>query len=267
MHKPSKTERYVETDLIQSAFSSMLMENQCTESVSSGDAFDQQVQQLAIAAKQHPALSPQRQLALNRLVNAILQADSLSHPQRGSWSPNLYEDLYHEALQKTLLEICQKIDHYNPRHPVMAWVNYLLNKRFQDVVERYLNQGMTNIRQSNPQTRVISLNELEDCLISEEKTWSDFQLLQNFLEDDPENLLQHEHIRGYPLATFQYIAIARMVEEKTWEQISTELNNISIQTICSFFHRRLRKLMPYFQKYLQCSFDEVDGGVNHESNS
>jgi hypothetical protein len=85
-------------------------------------------------------------------------------------------------------------------------------------------------------------------------------LLQQFLEDDPENLLKDEHIRGYPQANFQYIAIAKMVEEKTWEQISAELNNISIQTLCSFFHRRLRKLIPYFQKYLQCHIDEETEG-------
>src|SRR4028118_1585229 len=237
------------------------------ESVLSGDKFDERLQQLAIEAKQHPPLSPQRQLALNRLVNKILQAESLSYPQKGSWSPNLYEDLYNEALQKTSLEICQRIDSYNPEHAVMAWVNYLLNKRFHDVVERYLNQGLTNIRQSKTKERVISLNELEDSLISEEPTLSDFQLLQQFLEEDPEELLRNEHIRGHSQASFQYIAIARLVQEKTWEEISAELNHISIQTLCSFFHRRLRKLMPYFQKYLQCRFDEVDGGLNNESDN
>jgi hypothetical protein len=92
-------------------------------------------------------------------------------------------------------------------------------------------------------------------------------LLQQFLEEDPEKLLINEHIRGHSQASFQYIAIARLVQEKTWEEISAELNHISIQTLCSFFHRRLRKLMPYFQKYLQCRFDEVDGGINNESNN
>ncbi len=245
----------------------MPMENEYTDNIPSNEAFDRQLQQLAIEAKQHPSLSPQRQLALNRLVNKILQSDSLSHPQRGSWSPNLYEDLYNEALQKTLLEICQKIDSYNPKHPVMAWVNYLLDKRFRDVVKKYLNQGMTNIQPLNQKERVISLNQLEDSLISEEQAVSDFQLLQEFLEEDPENLLKNEHVRGQPQVNFQYLAIARLIEEKTWEEISIELNNISVQTLCSFFHRRLRKLMPYLQKYLQCSFDEVDRGMNNESDS
>jgi hypothetical protein len=226
------------------------MEDECLARTPSGGDFDERLQQLAIEAKQQPPLSPQRQLLLNRLVNKILQSNRLSHPQRGSWSPSLYEDLYNEALQKTLLEICQRIDNYNPDHAVMAWVNYLLKKRFSDVVTRYFNQGITHVPQSNPNAQVISLSELEYSLISEEPTMTESQLLGRFLEDDPENLLKNEHIRGHPQASFQYIAIARFVEEKTWEEISAELNDISIQTLYSFFNRQLRKLMPYFQKYL-----------------
>jgi hypothetical protein len=185
-----------------------------------------------------------------------LQSHHLSHPQRGSWPPSLYEDLYNEALQKTLIEICQKIDKYNPEHPVMAWVNYLLKKRFSDVVKKYLNQGITSVPpSSNLKARVVSLGELEYNLISEEQAMTDSQLLVQFIEDDPENLFKNEHIIGYPQASFQYIALARFVEEKTWQEISTELNGTSIQTLSSFFNRQLRKLMPYFQKYLQCSFD------------
>jgi hypothetical protein len=226
------------------------MEDECLARTPFGGDFDERLQQLAREAKQQPPLSPQRQLLLNKLVNKILQSDRLSHPQRGLWPPSLYEDLYNEALQKTLLEICQRIDHYNPEYDVMAWVNYLLKKRFSDVVKKYFNQGITNVPQSNLNERVISLSELEDSLISEEQTMTDSQLLGRFLEDDPENLLRNEHIRGHPQASFQYIAIARFVEEKTWEEISTELNDMSIQTLCSFFNRQLRKLMPYFRNYL-----------------
>ncbi|MBW4682537.1 MAG: hypothetical protein KME19_20955 [Microcoleus vaginatus WJT46-NPBG5] len=219
------------------------------DNVPAGNDFDERLQQLALEAKQHPPLSPQRQLALNKLVNQILQADSLSHPQSGLWLPHLYEDFYNEALQKTLLEICQKIDRYNPGYAVMAWVNYLLAKRFQDVIKAwYSNNGRR-------EQIVISLNELDQLISKElppaEKIVSESEMLRQFLEADPENLLKTEFIRGYPQANFQCIAIARFVEEKTWEDISLELNNLSVQTLCSFFHRRLHKLMPYFQKYLQ----------------
>ncbi|HAA31688.1 MAG TPA: hypothetical protein DCE56_33305 [Cyanobacteria bacterium UBA8553] len=216
----------------------MQMENEYPEN------FDEQLQQLAIEAKQHPPMSPQRQLALNRLVNKILQSESLSHPQRGQWPPSLYEDLYNEALQKTLLEICQKIDRYNPERPVMAWVNYLLGMRFCDVVKQWY-QG---------EGAVISFDELDNLISNnfspEAHILSEVEMLRQFLKDDPENLLKKEYLRGHPEANFQYIAIARFVEEKTWKEISTELG-VPISSLNNFFDRRLRNLIPHFQKYLQ----------------
>lgn len=206
------------------------------------EGFDEQLQKLAVEAMQYPDQGPQRQRILNKLVKKIWHSNSLGHPQRGLWSPDLYEDLYNEALQKTLLEICQKIDRYNPEYPVMAWVNFLLSKRFQDVVKQWC---------STKGGSTTSLDELDnlpsDGLNPEAHLES--EMLWQFLKEDPENRLK-EHIRDHPEATFQHMAIARL-EEKTWEEISAELNNLSIQTLCCFFNRQLRRLMPYFQKYLR----------------
>jgi len=57
------------------------------------EAIDQLLQQLVQTAQQQPLQSPQRQLALNRLVQAILKSNRLGHPQRGAWAVNFYEDL------------------------------------------------------------------------------------------------------------------------------------------------------------------------------
>ena len=86
---------------------------------------DEYLRELAIEAQKHPLQSSKRQLAINKLVNEIWRSPKLGHPQKGLWSPNFYEEIYHEALQKTLLEVCHRINLYNPQHPVMAWVNSL----------------------------------------------------------------------------------------------------------------------------------------------
>jgi hypothetical protein len=80
------------------------MEDKCLVRTPSDRDFNERLQQLAIEAKQQPPLSPQRQLLLNRLVNKILQSGRLTHPQRGSWPPSLYEDLYNEALENCVQE-------------------------------------------------------------------------------------------------------------------------------------------------------------------
>ncbi|MBW4688148.1 MAG: hypothetical protein KME40_24415 [Komarekiella atlantica HA4396-MV6] len=224
--------------------------NEGFENALSGDDFDQLLQQLAEEAQQHPPQSPQRQRALQRLVSEILQSNRLHHPQRDSWLLNLYEDLYNEALQKTLLEICQKVDYYNSEHQVMAWVNFILRNRFIDVVNDYKKQGITYIPKSerSQTTCFLFLDELEQCIPVEDER-SDDELLRQFLEEDPENLLKNERLRDNYEVTFQYLALKKFVEDKTWIEIAANLG-ISVQTLCSFFNRRLQKLMPYFKKYL-----------------
>ncbi|NJO43005.1 MAG: sigma-70 family RNA polymerase sigma factor [Cyanobacteria bacterium CRU_2_1] len=218
---------------------------------SQSDELDQQLQQYAEVAQRHPPQSTQRQLALNRLVNKILTSGRLGHPQRNLWSYSLYEDFYNEALQKTLLEVCQKIDSYNPEHPVMAWVNFRLNHQFIEVVNDCNKKGITQIPKSAKTRQIAYLPSLDqlDKLTSVEETLSDDQLLRQFLEDDPEHLLKKSQIRDRPEITFQSLALAKFVEGQTWSEIATNLE-VSVQTLCSFFNRQLKELMPYFRKYL-----------------
>jgi DNA-directed RNA polymerase specialized sigma24 family protein len=216
------------------------------------DDLDQSFQLRAKEIQQYPPQSIQRQLALNRLVNQVLRSGRIGHPQRDLWSARLYEDFYNDALQKTLLEICQKIDKYNPEHPFMAWVNFRLNCHFIDVVNDYAKKGITHVPKATRTGQVaylLSLDDLDQFIPFEEAT-SDDQLLQNFLESDPENLLKKSRLRERPEITFQLLALAKFVEGKTWLEIATKLD-VSVQTLCSFFNRQLQVLLPYFRKYLQ----------------
>ena len=206
----------------------------------SDDDFNQQLQQLVLEAQCHPPQSYQRQLALNHLIGEIWRSHQLGHPKSGRWAPDVYEDLYNEALQRMLLEVCQKIEGYHPEHRVMAWVNFLLKCHFSAVVREYHDRKIVPL----------SLDDL-DWLIAEESTPNeDVECLRNFLETDPEHHLKTLHIRNHPTVTFQFLALARFVQDHSWEQISTELG-ISVQTLCSFFNRQLRNLTPYFYRYLQ----------------
>jgi DNA-directed RNA polymerase specialized sigma24 family protein len=216
-----------------------------------GNDLDQCLQQLVQVAQQYPLQSLQRQLALNQLVQSILKSHRLGHPQKGRWPPSLYEDFYNEALQKTLLEICHRVDKYNPEYPVMAWVNFCLKNKFIEVVNDYNRTGLTYAPKSKQgyATHILSLDDL-DCPVPVEESVSDEQLLRQFLDNDPEGLLKAERLRNHPHVTFQTLAIAKFVEDQTWTDIAVHLG-ISVQTLCSFFDRRLQKLIPYFQKYLQ----------------
>jgi hypothetical protein len=222
------------------------------EGASPADSVDQQLQQRAEETQRCLPQSFQRQLALNRLVNEILKSGRIGHPQRNLWPSGLYEDLYNEALQRTLLEVCQKIDGYNPDYPVMAWVNFRLNYQLINVVNDYRKQGMTQVPKSGGTEQITSLPSLDDLNISApaEDTFSNDRLLRQFLEEDPENFLRKQHLRNRPEVTFQLLVLAKFVEGKTWTELAVDLE-VSVQTLCSFFNRQLKELMPYFRKHLR----------------
>jgi DNA-directed RNA polymerase specialized sigma24 family protein len=207
----------------------------------SSDDFDRRLQQLAVEAQTHPLHSRQRQQVLDRLVKLIMQFGHITHPQRGLWTSDVYEDFYNEALQKTWLYIFHNIENYRLEHSVMAWVNNLMKHHFNAVVREYRNLRMIP---------TLSLDELEWRLSSDEDTLNDSKMLLQFLEEDPEHLFRTAHIRSRPDVTFQFLALARTVEDKSWDELSQSLG-ISPQTLCSFFNRQLRNFNPYFYKHLQ----------------
>ncbi|WP_019503668.1 hypothetical protein [Pleurocapsa sp. PCC 7319] len=213
--------------------------------------YEEYLRKLAVEAQRYPSRSSQRQLAISRLVNEICHSPKLGHPQQGSWAFNFYEDIYHEALQKTLLEVCHRIELYNPQNPVMAWVNFRLQKQFINVVNDYRKKGITNIPKAQ-QKEMICLPNLDnlDNYLSVSDLSNDEELLRQFIENDPERLMGAEFVKNRPFVTFQVLAKARLIDNRSWAEIASEFD-IASTTLCSFFSRRLKKLMPYFKKYLQ----------------
>jgi hypothetical protein len=214
-----------------------MVQTRCQNSPEDDD-LDRLLQELALEAQKHPPQSPKRQVVLNRLWQEIWKSNRLGHPQQGKWEQSIYQDFRNEAIARTCLETCQKIDRYNPEHPVMAWVNFCLNIHFKRVAQEYYEHS--------------SLPSLDDLKldIPVDETLSEPQLLRKFLQEDPEGLLQAERLRNRPDISFQFLALEKYVEDRTWKSMADEFD-ISVQTLCSFFDRRLQKLKPYFYKHLQ----------------
>jgi hypothetical protein len=208
---------------------------------------DALLNQLATEAQQHPPRSYERRRTLNVLVNNILNSGRLAHPGKTYKLPaSVYEDLYNEALSNTLMEICQKIDKYNPKQDVMAWCNFLFNKRFIDSYNQYTRRGLTHIARDSKNPKI---EELDHFIPAPEQT-SASQELQQLIEENPENLFTQDHVKGQPRATFQFLALAKIWQDQKWKDISSELN-VPVSSLCDFFNKRLKEFTPYFQEYLQ----------------
>lgn len=187
-----------------------------------------------------------RRIALNKLITAIKSSGKLSKQSQWSYLPNS-EDYYNEALQKTFMEICQKIDEYKRQYAVMAWVNQIFNWRFHDVVNKNRKMGVTQLPKGKEVPRVLSLDELNQELPGENEV-SESEEIREIVENDPENFLSGEHIKGQPEANLKTI-ILLLLEGKKWKEISEELD-VPMTTASSFYQRRMRKIVPYLKKYI-----------------
>lgn len=215
-----------------------------------GDFTDRQLLELVLEAQGHPLHSPERQRSLTRLVIEIKRSGRLDRLRRFAprYSPSLFQDLYNEALQEMYMYICHKVDLYRPDHPVMAWVNNTLRCKFLDVVKQHQFHEMPY--------EPILFEQLFSTARNDDQPRLDYDSLRCFLETDPEGLLRSYSSQKQPIVTFQhptvtfqFLAIARHIQGKTWEEIERE-TGISFKTLASFFTRTLQKLLPYFQKYL-----------------
>jgi DNA-directed RNA polymerase specialized sigma24 family protein len=199
------------------------------------------LKQFALTAQGYADNSDLRQYALTELVEAIRRSGRLCHPYQHQFSNQFYSGLYDEAVNKTLLYVCQKIDRYDPKRgngKFMNWVNFRL--------ERIITDSYHEIRESH----IVYLSSTQSLDIAQAS--SSPSLLESVyacLLEDQGSLFSQTYIRNRPDATFQAIALARL-SDLSWKEISTQFG-ISIPTLSSFFQRGCEKFRTLFLDYVQ----------------
>ncbi|MEG3926060.1 hypothetical protein [Microcoleus sp. D3_18a_C4] len=206
------------------------------------DEIDLQLRYLADEAQSHPAGSKERQIVLTRLMDAIERSNKLVRPYRNSWPSDVYEELYSEARVRIFEYICQNIDTYDSRRPVMGWVNYFLNFRFLDVVDPYR-------REINRKDKLLSYNYLENMPSPAPDFFDDSEMLRRFIEEDPEGIFRNTSLKSRPDITLQDVVLARL-DDLTWEAIGDKFG-ITPQTLSSFLQRNLSKYNDVIRNNLQ----------------
>ncbi|WP_413160028.1 hypothetical protein ACL6C3_16540 [Capilliphycus salinus ALCB114379] len=197
---------------------------------------DEYLKQLALTAQQHPRRSRSRRLALTRLTQELLNSGRLCHP-RPSQFPDRYQEIYEIAVQNLMLYICTNIDRYNPdKAPVMRWVNFLLEIRFFPEAVREVMGKKNQTIQPNWDGGNTSPS-LSD-------------LVRESIEEDSNGIFASKSIRGYPQANFKELFRRRIVEEESWEKISTDLG-IKISTLSDFYQRCIKQFSVEIKNQIQ----------------
>ncbi|MGB3238848.1 MAG: hypothetical protein WBB29_11160 [Geitlerinemataceae cyanobacterium] len=218
---------------------------------------DRRLKQLAIEAQQYLPKSLKRRLALNQLCAELLKPGCLT----GSTVPSEFDrqEIYNEALSLTLMEICKKINNYNPEKEVRQWCNFIFKKRQQDIIDKYRKQGMTSIPRASSRTKsdgdrvpFSGFNDIDDLenILSSAETRSASMELRQLIEEDPDCMFSREHIRDRPDANLKFLAISHIWDDRIWSDIAEELK-LPVPTIHGFFQKKFPPFYPYFREYLK----------------
>ncbi|MEO1508665.1 MAG: hypothetical protein AAFU84_13575 [Cyanobacteria bacterium J06633_23] len=197
---------------------------------------------LALEAQRQPNPSGLRQHALLQLVEAIRACGRLARPHRAKFTPSFYTLLYEEAVNRTLVYVCQKIDTYDPNRgqaqKFMNWVNFRLDRMVIECRRQFSDRDTQELPNLNDLER-LSQPEPQSSLASD---------VRDYIAADPEDVFKSTHIRKCPEASFQAIALARF-SDQSWDEISNQFG-IKIPTLSSFFQRCCDKFSDQFQQLL-----------------
>lgn len=197
---------------------------------------------LALEAQSQPHPSGLRQHALLQLVEAIRACGRLARPHRAKFTPSFYTLLYEEAVNRTLVYVCQKIDTYDPSRgqaqKFMNWVNFRLDRMVIECRRQFSDRNTQELPNLNDLER-LSQPDPQSTLASD---------VRDYIAADPDDLFKSIHIRKRPDANFQTIALARF-SDQSWDEISHQLG-IKIPTLSSFFQRCCDKFSDQFKTLL-----------------
>lgn len=202
---------------------------------------DEQLQKLAIAARGENCSTPEhQQFALRELVEAIRLSGRLCRPHREKFLPQFYELLYDEAVNQTLIYICQKIDLYDPgrSQKFMTWVNFRLDKQLIEVRREF---------DSVSDNAIPNLADLDE-MFAEEPRDEEVELgkaVRQCIEEDADGVFRATHLRNRPEITFQFLALAT-ISGRTWADLSQDLG-VKVPTLSSFFRRCCSRFADKFK--------------------
>lgn len=202
------------------------------------DRLDERLKQIATVAQHAPKGSRERSKALSLLLMEIERSGGLYC----SGKDNYPIEVYHEALQDLRLYIFRRIDDYDPtRAKMLTWLNKKLDFAFKDAIARYLKRQQNQTPLEDGWHALAERSSTGEPLLSVQ--------VREIIEDDPDDVFKHRHVRGRPEVNFRAIAL-KTCRGYSRREIAAEWG-LQEQTLYSFFARSCKSLRPLFDKYLR----------------
>lgn len=197
---------------------------------------DARLKQLAITAQQTQPQTVERIDAIRELVEAIRLSGRLIRPVLTSCPPGSYNLIYEEAVNRTLLYVCQRIENYDPERGkgrFMNWVNCRLKWLFIEVRQEFPtgNDFPLEFDVPQPENQPTLGEKIKQCIA-----------------EDAKNIFKKAHIKDHPDANFQAIALAT-ASGKTWAEVAAEFG-VNLSAVSSFFYRSCQEFKSEIKECL-----------------
>lgn len=210
------------------------------------DDLNLHLQILVKEACTHPKNTPQHRKAINHLLRSLLKSGRIWRPLAGN---DDNEDIYEEALQKTLLDLVNKTlcEKYDPdRGLFLHWFNRCLMNKYTDEIRKV--NGYQDRIQSVLQNDEMSIDLIDNLVSPIDATlltqiWESFK---QWIIEDPDNLLKDCYIRNNLKANCQLFAELRLIIGKEWKEIADEVGSPGGSLTPHFKN----KCKPLLQKWL-----------------
>ena len=206
---------------------------------------DDRLKQLAIAAKNHPPKTVERQKAVTKLFMEIEKYKIIKCPKNLNFSYQIYQEICAESKQDLMLRICKEFYNYRPEKEVRQWVNFLMTKCFQEATPKVI--GMKDLKPLYYGDMELIFNKLQQQ--AEHDSYRIEADLIEMIQEDPDDVFKSEVMKKYTHVNFQLLLVIKVVEDVCWQQISEELG-VSVSNLSSFYRRSLEKFTPRFREYL-----------------
>ena len=213
--------------------------------MSSNGEIDDRLKQLAIAAKNHPPKTVERQKAVTQLFMELEHYKIIKCPKNHNFSHEIYDEILAEAKQDLMFRIYKEVHNYRPEKEVRQWVNFLMTKCFQEATPKVI--GMKDLKPLYYGNMELIFNKLQQQ--AEHESYRIEEALIEMIQEDPDDAFKSEAMTKYPHVNFQLLLVKRVVEDVCWQQTSEELG-VSVSNLSSFYRRSLEKFTPRFREYL-----------------
>lgn len=205
------------------------------------DKLDERLKQIAATAQHSSEGSRERLKSISRLLMEVERSGALYCGGKNNYPI----EVYHEALQELRLYIFRRIDAYDPsRAKMLTWLNRKLDFAFKDAIARHLK------RQQQPLPEALSADGWHHQALRGDPSGPLLSVqVRQIIEEDPDDVFKHRHVRGRPEVNFRAIAL-KTCSGYSRREIAAEWG-LQEQTLYSFFTRSCKTLKPLFDKYLR----------------